>query len=126
MIVNNILTIENARAYVNIAAWGGISGTQITLQIWGLTTSQMATLSYRGLWIGSAKFNLMRVWANGNAIFEGFISDAYADFNQLPDTPLTITASMMFDLRFKKTEPFTASGDVDIVDIITEMAKKPI
>ncbi|WP_283256214.1 PBSX family phage terminase large subunit [Photorhabdus aballayi] len=84
---NNILTIENARAYVNIAAWGGISGTQITLQIWGLTTSQMATLSYRGIWIGSAKFNLMRVWADGNAIFEGFISDAYADFNQLPDAP---------------------------------------
>lgn len=121
---NNILTIENVRAYVNMAAWGGISGTQITLQIWGLTTSQMATLSYRGIWIGSEKFNLMRVWVDSHAIFEGFISDAYADFNQLPDTPLTITASMMFGLRAKEVEPFTASGDVDIVDIITAMAKK--
>ncbi|MCW7547073.1 hypothetical protein OO184_03715 [Photorhabdus sp. APURE] len=38
--------------------------------------------------------------------------------------PLTITASVMFGLRTKEVEPLTASGDVDIVDIITAMAKK--
>ncbi|MDC9591040.1 hypothetical protein PSI23_17545 [Xenorhabdus sp. XENO-10] len=121
---NNILTFENMRAYVNIGAYGGMSGTQMTLQIWGLSMQQMAALSYRGFWIDEAKFNRMCVWADDQMIFEGFISDAYADYNQLPDVPLTITASMSFGLRLKEVEPFSAEGNVDIVDIITAMARK--
>ncbi|EFE93989.1 baseplate hub protein [Serratia odorifera] len=118
----NVLTVNNARCYVSLAAYGGIAGTQITLYIWGLVAQQMATLSYKGIWIDGAKPNRIRVWAAGRQIFEGFISDAYADYNQAPDVPLIITANMMFYLRAKKVSPFSAQGPVSIDDILMPMA----
>ncbi|HDJ1441596.1 TPA: hypothetical protein PPN70_004045 [Serratia rubidaea] len=118
----NILTISNARAYINLAAYGGIAGTQITLYLWGLVPEQMAALSYKGIWIDGAKMNLVRVWADDRLLFEGFISDAYADYNQAPEVPLIITANMMFYLRAKKVSPFSARGAVTIDDIIMPMA----
>lgn len=68
----------------------------------GLVAQQMAALSYKGIWIDGAKPNRIRVWAADRLIFEGFISDAYADYNQAPDVPLIITANMMFYLRAKR------------------------
>lgn len=118
----NILTIQNARCYVSLAAYGGIAGTQITLYLWGLIPQQMAALSYKGIWIDGAKPNRVRVWAGDRQVFEGFISDAYADYNQAPDVPLIITANMMFYLRAKKVSPFSAEGTVAIDDILIPLA----
>lgn len=119
----NVLTVRNARCYINMAVYGGISGTQITLYLWGMSPEHMATLSYKGVWRGAGiGQNLMRVWADGRPIFEGAISDAYADYNQAPDVPLMINASIMFSFRHKKVSPFSAEGDVSIDDIILPMA----
>ncbi|MGK3164746.1 hypothetical protein ACI6PW_23480 [Serratia marcescens] len=118
----NVLTVNNARCYVSLAAYGGIAGTQITLYIWGLGAKQMAALSYKGIWIGRANPNRIRVWAADRMIFEGFISDAYADFNQAPDVPLIISANMMFYLRAKKVAPFSARGSVSIDNILMPLA----
>ncbi|ENG5919418.1 hypothetical protein ABUV01_000499 [Serratia marcescens] len=118
----NVLTVKNARCYISLAAYGGIAGTQITLYLWGLVAQQMAALSYKGIWIDGAKPNRIRVWAADRLIFEGFISDAYADYNQAPDVPLIITANMMFYLRAKKVSPFSAKGPVPIDDILMPMA----
>lgn len=118
----NVLTIQNARCYVSLAAYGGIAGTQVTLYLWGLIPQQMAALSYKGIWIDGAKPNRVRVWAGDRQIFEGFISDAYADYNQAPDVPLIITANMMFYLRAKKVSPFSAEGAVAIDDILMPLA----
>ncbi|AYO37447.1 hypothetical protein [Serratia sp. P2ACOL2] len=118
----NVLTIQNARCYVSLAAYGGIAGTQVTLYLWGLIPQQMAALSYKGIWIDGAKPNRVRVWAGDRQIFEGFISDAYADYNQVPDVPLIITANMMFYLRAKKVSPFSAEGTVPIDDILMPLA----
>lgn len=118
----NVLTVNNARCYVSLAAYGGIAGTQVTLYLWGLMAKQMAALSYKGVWIDGANPNRIRIWAAERLIFEGFISDACADYNQMPDVPLIITANMMFSLRAKKVSPFSAKGDVAIDDIIMPMA----
>lgn len=119
----NVLTVRNARCYINMAVYGGIAGTQITLYLWGLSPEHMASLSYKGVWRGAGiGQNLMRVWADGRPIFEGAISDAYADYNQAPDVPLMITASVLFALRHKIVSPFSAKGDVAIDDIIMPMA----
>ncbi|CAK8736346.1 hypothetical protein SODG_000596 [Sodalis praecaptivus] len=118
----NVLTLDNVRGYVSLAAYGGIAGTQITLYLWGLTPQHMAVLSYKGVWIDGAAPNRIRLWAADRQIFEGFISDAYADYNQAPDVPLMITANMMFYLRAKAAPPFSAEGTVGIDTIFTSLA----
>ncbi|MDE9552776.1 hypothetical protein KKJ06_18375 [Xenorhabdus bovienii] len=117
------LTISNMRCYVTIGAYGGVSGTEVTLHLWGLSDSQMARLSRKSMWVNGAPMNRMRVWAGEKLIFDGIIRDAYADFNQMPDVPLIITADMMFKLRGEKVEPFSVKGDISVDDIIMPMAK---
>ncbi|AOM39685.1 baseplate hub protein [Xenorhabdus hominickii] len=117
------LTISNMRCYVTIGAYGGVSGTEVTLHLWGLSDSQMTTLSRKSMWVDGAPMNQMRVWAGEKLIFEGIIRDAYADFNQMPDVPLIIAADMMFKLRGQAVAPFSAAGDVPIDNIIMPMAK---
>lgn len=118
----NILTLENGRCFASIAAYGGMAGTELTLQVWGLSIPHMAALSARGVWIRNVPQNRLRVWAGGHLIFEGFITDAYADYNQLPDVPLVVTANMQFYLRAQEVAPFSASGDVQVADVIRAMA----
>jgi len=119
---SNILTIKNGQCFASIAAYGGVSGTEITLQVWGLSDDYLSALSYKGIWINGAKFNRMRVWASDRLVFEGFISDAYPDYSQLPDVPLIVAGNMMFAARAKEVSQFSASGDVDIASIIRPMA----
>ncbi|MDE9483259.1 baseplate hub protein [Xenorhabdus bovienii] len=117
------LTISNMRCYVTIGAYGGVSGTEVTLHLWGLSDSQMARLSRKSMWVNGTLMNRMRVWAGEKMVFDGTIRDAYADFNQMPDVPLIITADMMFKLRGKKVDAFFVKGDVSIDNIIMSMAK---
>ncbi len=119
---NNVLTVENMRCYIEMESSGGITGTQIMLKIWGLSVDKMAVLSYRGVWSGGSTPNRIRVWADDRAVFEGFISDASANFNEMPDVALILTASMMYGPRLRQVSPFSAKGDVDINDIIKTMA----
>lgn len=116
------LTLTNAKCFASLAAYGGMAGTQLTLQVWGLSVEHMASLSARGIWINGVPQNRIRLWAGEHMIFDGFISDAFADYNQLPDVPLVITASMHFALRGKEVAPFSASGDVLVADVISAMA----
>ncbi|BAE74494.1 conserved hypothetical protein [Sodalis glossinidius str. 'morsitans'] len=118
---DNVLTIKNARCYVSLTAYGGIAGTQITLYL-GLTPQHMVVLSYKGVWIDGAAPNRIRLWAADWQIFEGFISDAYADYNQAPGVSLMITANMMFYLRAKAAPPFSAECTVGIDTIFTSLA----
>ncbi|EAW9116026.1 hypothetical protein NE92_16615 [Salmonella enterica] len=119
----NVLTLPGAKCFATIAVYGGTAGTQITLYIWGLSPAHMADLSYRGVWRpAQSRTNKMRVMANGRLIFEGDITDAYADYNQAPDIPLILTGQVNFNLRNQTAADFSAKGDVPVADIIRALA----
>ncbi|MGU7278987.1 baseplate hub protein [Salmonella enterica subsp. enterica serovar Morehead] len=119
----NILTIPGAKCFATVTVYGGTAGTQITLYIWGLSPSHMADLSYRGVWRpAQSTANKMRVKADGRLIFEGDITDAYADYNQAPDIPLILTGQVSFNLRNQTAADFSAKGDVPVADIIRALA----
>ncbi|EGA4728437.1 hypothetical protein OCS56_004447 [Salmonella enterica] len=119
----NILTIPGAKCFATVTVYGGTTGTQITLYVWGLSPAHMADLSYRGVWRpAQSTANKMRVKADGRLIFEGDITDAYADYNQAPDIPLILTGQVSFNLRNQTAADFSAKGDVPVADIIRALA----
>lgn len=119
---STVLTIESARCYASISGYGGMSGTEMTLQIWGLSDKYMAALSYKGIWINGPDFNRMKVWADGEPVFEGFIYDAVGDYNQAPDIPLVLSANAFYKSQVQEIAPFSAEGAQTVEKVISAMA----
>ncbi|EBI4321364.1 hypothetical protein PMH75_002967 [Salmonella enterica] len=119
---NNILTIDNIKAEVEIGAYGGISGTTLEARVFGLSIDNMALLSYKGIQLNGARQNMMKVWADGRPVFFGSITNCFADLNQMPDAPLIISAfSTGFDQSITAA-PFSKEGVASVAEIITTIA----
>ncbi len=119
---NNILTIDNIKAEVEIGAYGGISGTSLEARVFGLSIDNMALLSYKGIQLNGARQNMMKVWADGRPVFFGSITNCFADLNQMPDAPLIISA---FSTGFEQSitaAPFSKEGVASVSEIITTIA----
>jgi hypothetical protein len=120
---NDILTIDNIKAEVEMGAYGGVSGTTMEARVYGLSLEQMAFLSYKGIQLNGAKQNMMKVWADGVPIFYGAIMNCFSDLNQMPEAPLIISAfATGFDQSIPAA-PFSQVGSVNVADIITSIAK---
>lgn len=120
---NDTLTIDNVKAEVEVGAYGGDPGTNLEARVFGLSLDLMSTLSYKGVQWNGAQQNMMKVWADGNPIFFGSITNCFADMNQMPDAPLIVSAfATGFDQSIT-APPFSARGSVDAADIITSIAK---
>ncbi|MEG4669551.1 hypothetical protein UXP85_25190 [Enterobacter cloacae] len=119
---NNILTIDNIKAEIEIGAYGGISGTTLEARVFGLSIENMALLSYKGIQLNGAKQNMMKVWADDRPVFFGSITNCFADLNQMPDAPLIISAfSTGFDQSIT-APPFSKEGIASVAEIITTIA----
>ena len=119
---NNILTIDNIKAEIEIGAYGGITGTTLEARVYGLSIDNMALLSYKGIQLNGAKQNMMKVWADDRPVFFGSITNCFADLNQMPDAPLIISAfSTGFDQSITAA-PFTKEGVASVNEIITTIA----
>lgn len=119
---NNILTIDNIKAEIEIGAYGGITGTTLEARVYGLSIDNMALLSYKGIQLNGAKQNMMKVWADDRPVFFGSITNCFADLNQMPDAPLIISAfSTGFDQSITAA-PFSKEGVASVNEIITTIA----
>lgn len=119
---NNILTIDNIKAEIEIGAYGGITGTTLEARVYGLSIDNMALLSYKGIQLNGAKQNMMKVWADERPVFFGSITNCFADLNQMPDAPLIISAfSTGFDQSITAA-PFSKEGVASVNEIITTIA----
>lgn len=119
---NNILTIDNIKAEIEVGAYGGITGTTLEARVYGLSIDNMALLSYKGIQLNGAKQNMMKVWADERPVFFGSITNCFADLNQMPDAPLIISAfSTGFDQSITAA-PFSKEGVASVNEIITTIA----
>lgn len=119
---NNILTLENIKAEIEIGAYGGVSGTTMEGRVFGLSLDLMAKLSYKGIQLDGAKQNLLKVWADDEPVFFGTITNCFADFNQTPDVALIISGNATGYEQSIPVPPFSAKGSVDVADIINSIA----
>ncbi|MEI7410050.1 hypothetical protein [Pectobacterium aroidearum] len=119
---NNILTLNNVKAQVEIGAYGGITGTALEARVYGLSIDKMALLSYKGIQWNGAKQNMMKVWADDRPIFFGSITNCFCDLNQMPDAPLIISAFATGFDQSVKAAPFASDGVSSVAEIITTIA----
>lgn len=120
---NDVLTIDNIKAELSMAAYGGIQGQTLDLKVNGLSLEHMALISYKGIRVTGSKMNLIKVWFDDELIFFGAITGAFMDLNQMPDAPLIISATATGYDQTKPAAPFSASGSVNVVDILTAISK---
>ncbi|PLR20421.1 hypothetical protein PZBJ_20450 [Pantoea endophytica] len=120
---NDTLTIDNVKAEMEIGAYGGVSGSTLDCRLFGLSLELMAKLSYKGIQLDGAKQNMLKIWADGKVVFFGSITNCFADFNQMPDAPLIISGNATGYEQSIPASPFSASGSVDVADVITTIAK---
>lgn len=119
---NDILTIDNIKADIEIGAYGGIAGTNIEARVYGLSIENMAALSYKGIQLNGAKQNMMKVWADDKPVFFGSITACFSDLNQMPDAALNISAfSTGFDQSIA-APPFSREGVASVPEIIQSIA----
>jgi len=118
----NILTLENVKAEVQVAAFGGLSANTLDAKIYGMSLKNMGLIGYKGVQYGVVTQNSVKVWAEDVALFSGTIGWAYVDANQMPDAPLIIQASTTGYAQSEPVVDFSQQGIVKIADIITAMA----
>lgn len=118
----NILTLENVKAEVQVAAFGGLSANTLDAKIYGMSLKNMGLIGYKGVQYGVVTQNSVKVWAEDVALFSGTIGWAYVDANQMPDAPLIIQASTTGYAQSEPVVDFSQKGIVKIADIITAMA----
>ncbi|VEB99926.1 Uncharacterised protein [Cedecea lapagei] len=121
---DNILTIDNIKASVNVGGYGGTTGTVMNAEVYGLSLDKMALLSFKGIQYEQTLQNMMRVWANDELIFTGSIGSCYIDLGRMPEAPLIIQATSTFYDQSLTSADFTVKGEVKVADIITAMAKE--
>ena len=63
------------------------------MTLWGLSLKHIAKLTPKYLSDSSVNQNKIKVTVNSATFFEGLITWAYADMNQMPDVPIHIEAS---------------------------------
>lgn len=120
---NDILTINNIKAEIEVGAFGGVSGTTLEAKVYGLSKDNMALLSYKGIQINNPDQNMVKVWADDEPIFFGAIMSCYADMNQMPDAPLIISASATGIGQLVRCPDFSVKGTLKVSEIISSIAK---
>lgn len=118
----DMLTIENAKAEVQVAALGSLSANTMDAKVYGLSLKNMAAIGYKGTQYGITTQNMMKVWADDTPIFEGSIGWSFVDANEMPDAPLIINASSTGYAQSVEAAPFNKAGVVKVADVISSIA----
>lgn len=119
---NDVLTIDNIKAEVEMGAYGGVAGSEMNARVYGLSIEKMAQLSYKGRQFSGPKQNLIKVWADGVPIFYGSIMNCFMDLNLMPEAPLIIQCFATGFEQSLVSAPFSAEGSVDVAEAIQSIA----
>lgn len=120
---DDVLTIDDVKANVQVGAYGGTTGTVMNAEVFGLSLENMALLSFKGIQYESTTQNMMKVWADDELIFTGSIGTCYIDLGRMPEAPLIIQATSTFYDQSVEAKDFSLKGDVKVADIITTIAQ---
>jgi hypothetical protein len=123
------LTLSNVRATVQLenVVWP-MGGSVAYVRVYGMTLAQMQQLSYAGL-LFQGRNNVLTISAgdevNGMAnIFKGIITEAYPNFDDMPETFFYVFASTNNTLKMKPATPTTYPGGVPASQVFSDLCAK--
>lgn len=119
--------LSGYRCALTITNAGGRSQSQIDLAIFNV--NQQLTQLIVGQ--GSSRFQvsgtivsvLAGTEGKESQIYQGFIYDAFVDYNQMPDVPLRIKSTSTYYYRVKPAAPSSFMSGAKVADIIGTLAQ---
>lgn len=125
----NQLTIgpANLRITTKIVKAGGASMPQLQAAVYGMTKSQMNQLSTLGMRVNVNPRNTVSVMAGDaesgmSLVFEGGITQGFADLNSLPDVPFRVCAISGIVQALDAPQPTSYKGGVDAAVVLKQLA----
>lgn len=124
---NNQITLEGFRASVDIDKAGGVQMSTLRAKIYGVSQSDMASITTLQ-WRPSTMIpNTVEVFAiDGDAetlVFAGNIVNAWGDYQSPPDVYLHIQAQAAYYAQVKAIPPRSFRGGVDVASVMRQIAQ---
>lgn len=125
----NTVTLPNdLRMSASILHAGGLSDGTMNLTIYGMSDSLMKQLSTLGMQINLVPKNPITLTAgDGNVMataFEGYITEAFADYNAQPEVAFYIQAHTLAAFATAPAAPSSYKGPADVATIMSGYATK--
>lgn len=122
---NNTISLSNVKSTVSCQSSGNLFGTQVSVNIFGLSIDLLAALSAKAMGnFGPDTAQIsMKIFVDNTAIFVGYMNSSIANMNSAPNSSLIINATANTDLQNKVARPFSLSGATSVVDIISSICK---
>ena len=123
----NVLTLEGLRAGVVIEHAGGQAMSVATIQIFGMTRSDMNQLAMLAWKPFDVQRNFVTVEAGDEGgvmtrVFQGTILNAWPDYRQAPDVFFHVESQAQFYDQINPVPPLSYPGPVAVADIMSGLA----
>jgi len=123
----NTVKLEGHRASATIKMAGGLSMAEAQIRVYGMTMSLMNQLSTLGRVRLAAMNNTVSVSAGNSedgmgVVFQGTITQAWADFKGSPEVPFHIVAQSGMTAALQIIPPSSFTGSADVATIMSGLA----
>ncbi len=125
----NQSTYEGLRVSATVTKNGGVSMSQLSMRVYGMSLSAMNRLSTLGKPLTDGRNNKVRVEAGDDEIgyttvFIGTISQAWADMNDQANAALVVTAHSGLLDALRPTPPSSYTGPTSVSNIMASLAQE--
>lgn len=124
---NNQITLEGFRATVDIDKAGGMMMGTLRAQIYGVSQSNMNSITTLQWKPSGFLKNTVEVYAIDGAqqtlIFQGNIVNAWPNYQGMPDVFLEIQAQAAYFNQLQPVPPSSFKGMVDVATVMAQLAK---
>lgn len=122
----NQITLEGLRASVTIENGGGNMSGVLSAQIWGVSPSDMASITTLRWKISDMIVSQIEVYAidgdRQTCVFIGNIQNAWPDYSAMPDVSLTISAQIGIAAQLTPIPPTSYKGSVEVKTAMGKLA----
>ena len=123
----NQLDLSGLRTMVDVTYAGGNAMGALDMAIYGMTLSQMNTISTLGMIYTQKRRNSITVDAGDASVgmatvFQGIIINAWPDMNGMPDVPFRISAGTGLLDALAPVKPISIKGGADVATVLSGLA----
>jgi hypothetical protein len=124
----NTITLEGYRAAVNIDHAGGAMFGSLQAQIWGVSQSDMNSVTTLQLKPRTVNNTTVQVFAIDGSqetlVFQGNVVNAWGVYDNMPDVYLMIQAQAAYFNLLQVIPPTSIKGSVDVATLMSQLAGK--
>lgn len=123
---NNQVTLEGFRATVDIDKAGGMMMGTLRAQIYGVSQSNMNSVTTTRWMPDTWQKNTIQVYAidgtQETLVFQGNIVNAWGNYENMPDVFLQIQAQSAYAAQLEPAAPLSFKGSIDAATLMAQIA----